>query len=314
MRTVLSILVLLLFAAPVAAQGLLACGGHVVTGSGAPRALLDFPPGSYARPTEPRPAWMTARDRELWDALVYDAYDSGHFVGSTPDLEDRRTTVTSRRTVPGILVCIEPSDASYTGERLAPYANERWWRDQNRALDRIALARKPRGGRGLPDSTVQYVIVVSEGDPEEIGEKTLAITYSRRNFGSWSSSRIEWNPDNLRRAEDFQVEVALAHELGHALGLWHTPDGTGFIMDAKVPRTRPTWPEKENDLANLAYEVGPNVDYPGLTGAMPVPALPLVGVLLLAVLVMASALGERKIRLILLTGDHKRLKMSSKSL
>ena len=272
-------------APPAAAQDL-ACGGHVIIGSDAPRAL-DAPPGSYLLPRIDQPSWMTARDSELWDALVYDVYDSTGFISTGKDLEDRQTAVIRDSAARTLDVCIEPADQGYAGERLAPYANADWLEGQ---IERWT-GRSWRGDVSTGDCLRLFgVINVREGDPEKMGEKTLAITHTWRNFGQWSRSEITWNPDNLRRADDFQVEVALAHEIGHALGLWHTEPGTGFIMDAHVPRcaraamrtcrdahvprARPTWPAKESDLSNLAYEVGPNVDYPGLVGATPVPALP----------------------------------------
>ena len=270
MKHLLLVATILLALSPAAAAQDLACGGHIIIGSGVPRAL-DAPPGSYLRPRIDQPSWMTARDRELWDQLIYDAYDSTGFISMGKDLEDRQTAVIRSSAARTADICIEPADQSYTGERLAPYANEDWL---ERQLERWT-GLPWRGDLSFGECLRLFGVVnVREGDPEEMGENTLAITHTWRNFGQWSRSEITWNPDNLRRAEDFQVEVALAHELGHALGLWHTEPGTGFIMDARVPRTRPTWPAKESSLSKLAYEVGPNVDYPGLVGATPVPALP----------------------------------------
>ena len=255
--------------APAAAQ--FVCGGHFVTGVAARTAAADVDRNALLS----QPSWFTARARKRWDELVYAAYDDVSAVTRPTALEDRRTLVLRDRSVPSITVCMEPSDATYTGERLAPYANEKWWREQ---------FERWTGLRWRGDLQVNTycqmrlfgVIVVEEGDPEvdDLGDNTLASTFSRITFGGWSSSRIKWHPDNLRKASDFQVEVALAHELGHALGLWHTEPGTGFIMDAHVPTRRPTWPAQERDLAQLAYEVGPGVLYPGLEGATPVPALP----------------------------------------
>ena len=55
-----------------------------------------------------------------------------------------------------------------------------------------------------------------------------------------------------------------------------------------------TYPELERWLAQWAYYVGPNIPYPGFVRDTPVPALPLVGLLLLAGLVVG--LGWRRLR------------------
>ena len=91
---------------------------------------------------------MTARDRELWDAIVYDAYDypipnpmSENGMTSLP-LKDRRTLVIAENTVPTIQICIQSSDESYTGERLAAYSDSSWWRRPDRSLDELLVARR----------------------------------------------------------------------------------------------------------------------------------------------------------------------------
>ena len=63
--------------------------------------------------------WMTARDRELWDALVFDAYDNSSFISEGTAIEDRRTAVIRESSVPTILVCIEPG-VRLQLERVAP--------------------------------------------------------------------------------------------------------------------------------------------------------------------------------------------------
>lgn len=215
---------------------------------------------------------MTPRDRELWDALVYNAYDSVGFPGGAePNLEDRRTAVIHRGGVSGITVCIEPADLSYTGERLEPFANRAWLARQ---IERWSGRRWNGTLQGDCGIRQFGVITVKEGDPDEFDENVVALTKTARVLGRWSKSDITFNPDKLRDAEDFQVEVVLAHELGHAFGFWHTEPGTGFVMDAHVPRSRRMWPAKERQLAQLAYDVGPDVDYPGFAGSTPVSALP----------------------------------------
>ena len=44
-------------------------------------------------------------------------------------------------------------------------------------------------------------------------------------------------------------------------------------MQATNARSPGAMPDKERDLARLAYDVGPGVRYPGLEGATSVPAL-----------------------------------------
>ena len=237
--------------------------------------MADAPPGTQLQPSMPRPPWMTARDRELWDALVYDGYDNGGPLGDTP-LTRRHTLTIGANTARTVDVCLPRQDQNYTGERLAPYASEQWWK---RHIERWTGV--PWNGDVTVGNCLRFysrIINVREGDPDQMtasyGPDVLATAGSTRAPDRWMSGEIEFNPDGLRRAEDFQVEAALAHELGHILGFWHTPPGTGFVMDSEVVTSPQTWPAKERYLSQLAYEVGPDVDYPGLTGATPVPALP----------------------------------------
>ena len=67
-------------------------------------------------------------------------------------------------------------------------------------------------------------------------------------------------------------------------------------MDAEVVTSPQTWPGKERDLAQLAYEVGPRVDYPGFADATPTPTLPLAGLLLLGCLLVARGIHGRRPR------------------
>ena len=79
---------------------------------------------------------MTARDRELWDALVFDAYDNQTPNSEYPasmqmlPLQERRTLVINRAEVPTIRICVQSADESYTGERLAKYSDPAWWTNE----------------------------------------------------------------------------------------------------------------------------------------------------------------------------------------
>ena len=285
MRTATLLLAALIVSAPTAAQQLV-CGGHRVTDASGSRVMLDVDRDPLARPAEPQPAWMTVRDRELWDALVFDAYDSSGPQGDLP-LEQRRTRTVSAGDLRSVDVCLPRRDENVTGERVAPYANEQWWQ---RHIER--WTGLPWRGSVTIDCGIRLfgIIRVTEGDPEQIDEDVLATAYTNRTLGRWLGGEIEFNPDNLPRAEDFQVEVALARELGHLLGMWHTEPGTGFVMDAHLPTSPASWPTKERDLAQLAREVGPGVDYPGLASTTSVPALPLAGLLILGAVLMACGI------------------------
>ena len=219
---------------------------------------------------------MTAYDRELWDAIVYDAYDR-----PTPDpmssgmkglpLGERRTLVIDDRTVPTIEICIQSSDESYTGERLSAYADEAWWErnilrftnlDWRGSIDIASCSDDPGNGW----------VNVREGTLEEFdkfSDRTLAFASSWRTDdahgvwggdGNWYRSQIVWHPDKVHETTDAFFEKTLAHELGHVLGFLHAPPGSGFAM---VSGEQTTWPDKERYLAQWAYYIGPNVPYPG---------------------------------------------------
>lgn len=79
-------------------------------------------------------------------------------------------------------------------------------------------------------------------------------------------------------AVDLSEQKMLAHELGHALGLYHAAPGQGFVMTSGHPAT---WPVAEQLISQTSFEVGPSVMYAGVVPPAPVSALPLAGLLLL---------------------------------
>ena len=86
MRITLAVLGLLFSASPLLAQaGPFACGGNFIQYlGGLPRAAFSDI-DRHGPPNEPTPAGMTAQDRELWDAMIFDGFD--HPTPS-PDGED----------------------------------------------------------------------------------------------------------------------------------------------------------------------------------------------------------------------------------
>ena len=264
-----------------------ACGGHHIHWiGGAPRASLGREPQDHQPPVREEPAGM---DRELWDALVFDAYDNS--VMSQP-LSDRSTLVLYPSAARGLRFCIQSADESHTGERLQPYSNASWWEQNIRRFANSSWNGEIRVAACTGDPPSGWVHI-REARAGEVGASRLAQATSWRRYDvtalphtQWVSSEIVWNQDLVSGTREDWFESTLAHELGHVLGLWHTPPGSGFVMGNTRPRS---WPDRERWMAQWAYAVGPNVQYPGFIRGMPVPVLPFVGLLLLAGLLTAMA-------------------------
>ena len=65
--------------------------------------------------------------------------------------------------------------------------------------------------------------------------------------------------------------------------MWHVEPGSGFLMEPSVASLR-QMPAIESYLAQLAYDAGLDVRYPGLVARAAVRALPIARVVLLATL------------------------------
>ena len=255
-RLVLGLLILgLLGATPAEAQRL-SCGGHRIDWvGGAPGASFDPTHDDGQQPTIDEPAGM---NRERWDALVFDTFEYGYFYVS-------QTIVFDRSVAPTIRICIQSSDTSKTGERLASYSDASWWRRQIQRWTGISWNGEIRIA-ACTEQPPEGWIYLREGRPGEVWSGHVAHAATEREDhphygGRWLWSELVWNPDRLDEMDDEYFEKVVAHELGHALGFSHVPYDSGYIM---MKSGTSTGSEEESSLAQLAYRVGPNVRYPGL--------------------------------------------------
>ena len=253
MRRAVTLIVLLFLSPHSAAAQRMTCGGHFVSDvGGLPR--MGLAAGDAFRgvePTIPEPAEWTTRDRELWDALIFNGFDSWEGVPEQVTL-----AITPAR-LASINICQQGPDVSAVGGLMESYGRA-WWRERIRAWTGHSWSG-------------EFVVGDCSGEPEDgwlhvrAGDENwdvfgIAYAHTWRDFSSgtphWEKAEIVIWPEYPGDAMD----VLLTHELGHVMGFWHVPDGLGLVMSGDAGFVTP----KERELANLAYRVGPGVQYPGL--------------------------------------------------
>ena len=214
-----------------------------------------------SQPSISEPAGM---DRQLWDGLVFNASDRP--TGIPPDFRPpalRQTLVTHRTVVPTIGICVQGPTHSDFGKRVQPYANHAWWREQILRWTGLAWSGQLRVGActGSPIRGWIYVREAARPLPFGVLARAGTVREEHPHFGGrWVASELNWR-QGLEDVSEAYFEASLAHELGHALGFFHVPQSSGFVMSTG---STSTWPEEESSMAQLAYRVGPNVRYPGV--------------------------------------------------
>ena len=297
MRLIVAALFLFVFFVPsdVAAQRG-SCSGHRIHWlGGAPQIGFDRgrAPQDHTDPWDFEPA-VVSMNRDLWDALVYDAYDhptpnrSSQGGMSSLPLEERRTLVMTGDQVISLNICIQSADESQTGRRLDTYHDPAWWHQELFRITGVFTVPTVRVDACASEPQIGWVHI-REARAGELSNNALAGAASWRYIdphgvrSEWAKSEIVWHPEYVLQASNARIERTLAHELGHVVGFWHTPPGSGFVMEDGYRSRRS---DIESELGSWAYLLGPNVQYPGFVRGTDVPALPLVGVVLLAFLLM----------------------------
>ena len=275
--------------------------------------IVPFPSDGLSdrtlRAAVPRPPGL---DRVFWDQLVFDALDNPS-VSSWP-LERRRThalTLEELRNLDIFLCLTSDDDISL-------------FRENEDLLHRWlgAVLHVYTGVFGITHTLdydrrcriVQHgVVVVRVGTNSEFAERSAIAfaetghsIYPDGSWAGWHGSGIVFNPDYADSLEDVffyeslpdnSILSVLLHEFGHVLGFWHVDDPTSWMSTVAAGRDCPQTltgvaPCNGNrDILHtqLVYDIGPGEIYPGFDEEVPVPALPLTAVWLLAALLTTTA-------------------------
>ena len=217
----------------------------------------------------PQPSWV---QRQFWDELVFDATEES-------DYDDRRTFGLTDSELANLDIYIKTTAPD---DGVAPISEQMltWWRQAIPEAVREITGQPWRGrittgvdSRALTDGRVNVGI----GDEEDFADREKACAIARTSYyaypdggyAEWAYGEILFRPDDDDGCifRDDARGTTMAHELGHVLGLFHVSDPAA-LMYRRAGRDR-GYTRQLVDHAQLLYELGPGLVYPGFEPPVP---------------------------------------------